>query len=340
MDTLVKKPFDSTSTITETKDIPSNVHRSIKCVLIILNSLQVFLGLTCCVGCLFVRFDKVYIKRLVRTYLMPVVADLMRTFSGSDYGIGYAINAYNTTEVLRWVALVFLVMTFILLLPALFGISGLCSKRSWLMTTYIVVTGVLVIAKIALIVLCYIRPDVIQDWIRTPLKVSLQTTYRGDTATDPVSVTWNLLMIKFSCCGVDNGRDFEFSRFNRDFTLQIFNQTLSISNLQTPLACCNSASRRTTFEPGACAKYPIRKDHTHYFEGCLEKIWSYVTQYSDAFILAAVVICSLEALQVILTCVFMELLKREMEDRKQRKSRTYRKGSDFFFPSVSEESLM
>lgn len=36
----------------------------------------------------------------------------------------------------------------------------------------------------------------IQDWIRTPLKVSLQTTYRGDTATDPVSVTWNLLMIK------------------------------------------------------------------------------------------------------------------------------------------------
>lgn len=48
----------------------------------------------------------------------------------------------------------------------------------------------------------------------------------------------------------------------------------------------------------------------------------------------------LQALQVILTCVFMELLKREMEDRKQRKSRTYRKGSDFFFPSVSEESLM
>lgn len=72
--------------------------------------------------------------------------------------------------------------------------------------------------------------------------------------------------LQFSCCGVDNGRDFEFSRFNRDFTLQIFNQTLSISNLQTPLACCNSASRRTTFEPGACAKYPIRKDHTHYFE--------------------------------------------------------------------------
>lgn len=72
--------------------------------------------------------------------------------------------------------------------------------------------------------------------------------------------------LQLSCCGVDNGRDFEFSRFNRDFTLQIFNQTLSISNLQTPLACCNSASRRTTFEPGACAKYPIRKDHTHYFE--------------------------------------------------------------------------
>uniref|UniRef100_K1PV70 Uncharacterized protein n=1 Tax=Magallana gigas TaxID=29159 RepID=K1PV70_MAGGI len=222
MDTLVKKSFDSNSTIAETKDIPSNVHRSIKCVLIILNSLQV-----------------------------------------------------------------------------------------------------------------------IQDWIRTPLKVSLQTTYRGDTATDPVSVTWNLLMIKLSCCGVDNGRDFEFSRFNRDFTLQIFNQTLSISNLQTPLACCNSASRRTAFEPGACAKYPIRKDHTHYFEGCLEKIWSYVTQYSDAFILAAVSIQPLlQALQVILTCVFMELLKREMEDRKRRKSRTYRKGSDFFFPSVSEESLM
>lgn len=48
----------------------------------------------------------------------------------------------------------------------------------------------------------------------------------------------------------------------------------------------------------------------------------------------------LQALQVILTCVYMELLKREMEDRKRRKSRTYRKGSDFFFPSVSEESLM
>lgn len=48
----------------------------------------------------------------------------------------------------------------------------------------------------------------------------------------------------------------------------------------------------------------------------------------------------LQALQVILTCVFMELLKREMEDRKRKKSRTYRKGSDFFFPSVSEESLM
>lgn len=31
-----------------------------------------------------------------------------------------------------------------------------------------------------------------------------------------------------------------------------------------------------------------------YIQGCLEKIWSYVTQYSDAFILAAVVICSLE----------------------------------------------
>lgn len=79
--------------------------------------------------------------------------------------------------------------------------------------------------------------------------------------------------LQFSCCGVDNGRDFEFSRFNRDFTLHIFNQTLSISNLQTPLACCNSASRRTTFEPGACAKYPIRKDHTHYFEVRTPNIW-------------------------------------------------------------------
>lgn len=71
---------------------------------------------------------------------------------------------------------------------------------------------------------------------------------------------------QFSCCGVDSGRDFEFSRFNRDFTLKVFNQTVLLSNLQTPLACCSSASRTTFYEPGACAKYPIQRELTHYFE--------------------------------------------------------------------------
>nr|XP_022322183.1 tetraspanin-18-like [Crassostrea virginica] len=314
--------------------------RSIKCVLIIFNAVQVLIGVTCCVTCLFVRFDKLYIKRFILTNLSSAVADLRKTFTDSDYNISRVIDDYDTTKVFRWVALVFLVLTFIILLPPLFGISGLWSKRHWLLTTYIVATGTLVVAKISLTVLCFLRNDIIQDWVRSPLKASLMTSYRGDTATDPVSVTWNMAMIGLPCCGVDNGRDFEYSRFKRDFTLTVFNQTLFLTNLQTPIACCSSASRRTSFEPGACAKYPIQKDQTHYFEGCLGKMWNYVTRFSDKLVLGAVGLCALEVLQVVLACVYLELLKRAKEDRKRKSSRTYRKGSDFFFPSVSEESLM
>lgn len=58
----------------------------------------------------------------------PIILD-------SDYNISRVIDDYDTTKVFRWVALVFLVLTFIILLPPLFGISGLWSKRHWLLTT-------------------------------------------------------------------------------------------------------------------------------------------------------------------------------------------------------------
>ncbi|XP_048775221.2 tetraspanin-18-like [Ostrea edulis] len=295
------------------------------------------IGVTCCTACLFLRFDTVYIKRILLSHLFPVVTDLGQIFRDTGYDVRAVIQDYDTTKVLHGMALVFLVITFAILLPVVFGISGICSNKTWLLASNIVVLGILVITQTALIITCALRADIVKGWLRSPLKMSLQTQYRGDVAMDSVSVTWNLVMIKFSCCGVDSGRDFEFSRFNRDFTLKVFNQTVLLSNLQTPLACCSSASRTTFYEPGACAKYPIQRELTHYFEGCLDKIWRYVSQYSDTLILSAVGVCALEVLQAVLACVYVECLKRDRKDQRRRSLRTYRKGSDFFFPSLAEE---
>ncbi|XP_061165115.1 tetraspanin-18-like [Saccostrea echinata] len=296
------------------------------------------IGVSCCVACLFVRFDKVYIKRLILLYLAPVRSGLaeIQAISGTENDMN-VIRSYDTTEVLQDLSLVLLVTTFVLLLPVLFGISGLYINKLWLIAIFIVITGILVVAKTTLIITSSLSTDLVKGWIKDPLMTSLQTRYRGDLARDSISVTWNMVMTKFSCCGVDSGRDFKFSRFRRDFTLRVFNQTLLLSNLQTPIACCNSASRTTSFEPGACAKYPIQREHTHYFEGCFEKIWNSLSQYSGEMILSAVGICAVQVLQVILACVYVELLKRDRKDQIQQQSRTYRKGSDFFFPSVTEE---
>ncbi|XP_062577592.1 tetraspanin-18-like [Saccostrea cucullata] len=293
MDTAVKKPFKSKE-IGLTKELTyvSSATKCVKCALLILIALQTLIGVGCCVACLFVRFDKVYIRRLILYYLAPVRLGLTEIQLVSDYR--NIITSYDTTDVLQGLSLVLLVTTFILLLPVLFGISGLYSNKLWLIAIYIVITGILVVAKTALIITSSLRADLVKGWIRDPLMTSLQSRYRGDLARDSVSVTWNMVMIKFSCCGVDSGRDFEFSRFSRDFTLQVFNQTLLLSNLQTPLVCCNSASRTTSFEPGACAKYPIHREDTHYFEGCLEKIWNFLSRYSGEMILPTVGICAVQ----------------------------------------------
>ncbi|XP_051890819.1 tetraspanin-18-like isoform X1 [Pristis pectinata] len=128
-------------------------------------------------------------------------------------------------------AYIILTVGVILFFLGFLGCWGAIRESKQLLMTFLLLILIIFILELVAAVLALVfRKQIRKDYF---LK-ELQMKYKGDNSTDVFSKTWNVIMMDFSCCGVNGPRDFgRNSTFYRLFP-----------NRLLPEACCK---RNRTF---------------------------------------------------------------------------------------------
>ncbi|KAM6972445.1 tetraspanin-16-like [Aplochiton taeniatus] len=116
-------------------------------------------------------------------------------------------------------------------------------------------------------------------------KKSLLTSYIGPTSADPISATWNAIMIQYKCCGFDNSTE--------DFKLSVFSHN---TGLLYPKTCCVDMSDITCDGTATDA-------HLLHKKSCRAKLIKMIQEKS--FIIGSTVagICVMELFSMIVSVV-------------------------------------
>ncbi|KAM6957879.1 tetraspanin-16-like [Aplochiton taeniatus] len=137
--------------------------------------------------------------------------DVLGPFSAQFINISYICIAMGS------------VLSFI----SLIGCCGAYKENRFFIMLFFFIVTVLFVAQIVGIIFVMVYRDLLRIMVYKASKKSLQTAYMGPAATDPVSSAWNIVMIKFKCCGFENKTlDFVNSAFNK------------VTGLDYPKTCC------------------------------------------------------------------------------------------------------
>ncbi|KAL3887013.1 hypothetical protein ACJMK2_026969, partial [Sinanodonta woodiana] len=81
------------------------------------------------------------------------------------------------------------------------GAFGACCKVRCMLVVYAVIVGILLLAEIAVVILWASMRDKV-DGVAKAAMINVLKMYAGPSATDEISVAWNLLFVGMECCGV------------------------------------------------------------------------------------------------------------------------------------------
>ncbi|XP_030646462.1 tetraspanin-16-like [Chanos chanos] len=120
----------------------------------------------------------------------------------------------------------------ILFLSGLTGCCGAWNENRCLIMLFCVIMTMLFLVQIVSTVFIMAYRELVGLMVRQAFKTSLKEFYMGPGATDPVSIAWNTVMIKFKCCGFENSTaDFRNSVFSST-TGQLYPRTCCVNKIQ------------------------------------------------------------------------------------------------------------
>ncbi|KAK1153907.1 hypothetical protein AOXY_G29137 [Acipenser oxyrinchus oxyrinchus] len=137
------------------------------------------------------------------------------------------------------------------------------------------IVSIIYMTEVVGAVLIFIYKDIVESVVRNTSRDSLMNAYAGPVATDTISQSWNLIMLKYQCCGFDNYTDFTGSQFS------------STTGLSYPKTCCVNLK-----EP-ACDGKNMKTTLIH-AKGCFRTMISVIQQQSTIIGSTAAGICVLE----------------------------------------------
>lgn len=178
----------------------------------------------------------------------------------------FDVNSINLGEMMTSVSVGLIAGGLALFILAFLGCCGACYRIRCLLWLYAIVIIVFVIAEAVGVGLLFGKPDLVKDQLKYSLK-----DYKGLASAEVMSLTWNVVMIQFKCCGVDNSTDFQ-----EHATSWVRNITISpgrFISLETPIACCKSLPSTNDSLSFTCALHGFNISLSNAATGCYKTIW-------------------------------------------------------------------
>ncbi|KAK3587689.1 hypothetical protein CHS0354_042474 [Potamilus streckersoni] len=220
-----------------------------------------------------------------KTELKPIEDSIETSLMKSGFG-SKDINV-DLGPILQPVALILIGFGVLIIVMCFLGCCGSCHKIHSLLIVYAVAVIILLLEEITLLIILFGVPSLIQNPLRNILKADVRSNYKGFNGTDNLSMTWNVVMQKSKCCGVDSYTDFTGA------TGWVVNYSYVGSGyiLKTPLACCRTLPSGTDF---SCADNKTATDTNNYMNtGCFKVVWAIlfgnVGLYAGVFAALAVI---------------------------------------------------
>ncbi|CAH8625648.1 unnamed protein product [Heterobilharzia americana] len=188
--------------------------------------------------------------------------------SSITHNIGDAVLNISS----KYSVLIFVIGLIILLICGA-GIIGTCCKSSLCLKIYMGVIFIVILSHIIILIVYFSTKHNPKKFFIHLLNNSIYE-YKNLSSGDPTSVFMGLTMIKFNCCGVNNGSDFKHSKkFINTDTWN--NKTYT---LQYPIPCC---------------KFKVNLDILNINNGCLHPLHNYVFHYIDiaAYVSIIILLC-------------------------------------------------
>ncbi|XP_060070845.1 uncharacterized protein LOC132550737 [Ylistrum balloti] len=122
------------------------------------------------------------------------------------------------------------------------------------------------------------------SYLENSMKVNLQRSYKGNEATDPVSLAWNYIFFSLGCCGATGYMDLNtMDQWNRTVVIgSHHNITLQTT---TPLFCCKGLKNFSYPEPPngdniwRCATNPD-EENSNSLTGCATELSQKIKDFS------------------------------------------------------------
>lgn len=257
--------------------------------LIVTNIIFFLIGLVLFIIGLVAKYSEDTFKGYYDGFILQLQSSL------SDAGFEDVTLDFKLSDLAGNLTLALIIGGLILIILTLFGFLGAFKKIKCILFIYASVLFVLLAAQVITMGIFYWKPDMIKVPIKDTLNSTIQSDYAGLNGTNIVSIGWNVVNLKFSCCGIDNYYDFSnATNWIKDYG--------GGNVLLTPLSCCVTLpSNSSDF---TCAQANLTTSTNNYNTGCFDEIWNVVI--GNAAITATVLaVCLIMQIIFILTALCM-----------------------------------
>ncbi|KAH8856926.1 tetraspanin-CD63 receptor [Schistosoma japonicum] len=175
----------------------------------------------------------------------------------------------------------------IILLICIAGILGSCCKSYLCLKIYIVGISIVILSHLIVLAIYFARKQAPQAFFIKLLNYSINQ-YESISSGDTNSVFMGLVMIKFNCCGAQNGSDFNHSmKFAKS---DVWNNK-TFTTLSYPIPCCKF-NKNLEIQDKSCPN-KFTDTNSNINTGCLKPLHHFLFHYTDiaAYISIVLLLC-------------------------------------------------
>jgi hypothetical protein len=242
-------------------------------------------------------------------------------------GCGFNCNRSNLWMHLPYTSLISCGQVIFTLLVAAVGYSARLKRSSRIMVVYVaLVTIPMLVFLTALGVL--VQRTFLYGQITLLLRSNFNSEFQ-DIVTDNrgvesnfMSVTWNVWMVKYNCCGLDRWDDFAKTRWMQERNVSYAGLVTRPDDVRIPTACCkrNASTQRISADlPVAerCYYEPEDKDLANGHNGCrryIEKLLDGVCNFLLSLCIAVLATVFFLWMSAVLVTVRYRLKEKQIEE--------------------------
>jgi tetraspanin-18 len=184
------------------------------------------------------------------------------------------------------------------------GCCGASCDYHIILILYSIVLGVLLAAQVIIVILFF--SQALDAEIKKQAQKTIDEQFVAIDDSSPASVIWNVIMLRFTCCGLNNYKDFDTAqKWHRYRNLTISSQVYAV-NLTTPIACCKSSTPFPTVSLANdwCAVYP-NDTISNWDTSCWSEVTTFLSPHRTYAILVITAILVIQAAVLIMTIVIL-----------------------------------